>query len=122
MSHKIVIVDDEPANIKLLIALLREFDYDIHGSSDSQQALALIEKIMPDLVLLDVQMPHINGLQIAEQMRVNDKTKEIPIIFVSARTDIATIQQSFQNTTVDYITKPVNFEQLATSVQKAINR
>lgn len=117
---KIMIVDDEPVNVKLLTALLREFDYDIHGINDSEQAFAKIEDLMPDLVLLDVQMPHINGLEIAKQMGMNERTKNIPIIFVSARNDIATIKDCLKHNAIDFITKPINFNQLTTSVQKAL--
>ena len=121
MHNKIVIVDDEPMIVKLLRALLSDFNCEIHDVNDSERALATIEEVLPDLVLLDVQMPHISGLDIAKAMRENDNIKHIPIIFVTSRSDVATMQEGFKYNAVDYLTKPISFKQLTSSVQKALN-
>ena len=119
-SIKILVVDDEPDNVELLMAFLGDFDYDVHGLTDSQQALAEIANLLPDLVLLDVRMPHINGLEIAEEMRLSEDMKDIPIIFVSAQDDAATMSEGFKQHAMDYIVKPIDFQQLLTSIQSSL--
>lgn len=103
---KILIVDDRPENLKILLATLQR-DYAIIAATQGERALELATKTpVPDLILLDVMMPDLDGYQVCEQLKANPLTQEIPIIFISALEDAADEAKGFELGAVDYITKP----------------
>lgn len=105
---RILIVDDERQNIKVLTELLRQ-DYKIMAAKTGEQALKVIEaNILPDLILLDIMMPGMNGYEVCEKLKTDEKTKEIPVIFVTAVTEIEDAARGFQAGAVDFIQKPLN--------------
>lgn len=105
---RILIVDDERQNIKMLTELLRQ-DYKIMAAKTGEQALKVIEaNILPDLILLDIMMPGMNGYEVCEKLKTDEKTKEIPVILVTAVTEIEDAARGFQAGAVDFIQKPLN--------------
>jgi len=82
----ILIVDDTLKNIQVLGSILLEHEYDIHVAQNGQQALDATNAIKPDLILLDVIMPGLNGFETCYRLKANDKTKHIPVIFLTAKT------------------------------------
>ncbi len=100
----ILIVDDNPSNIDFLLGLLTE--YDISAAVDGERALDQIAQEIPDLILLDVSMPGMDGYEVCSIVKSNPKTKDIPILFLSANTDAESIVKGFDVGGVDYITKP----------------
>ena len=104
---RILVVDDSPDNLELLQGLLHEH-YDLLLANDGASALALAASEMrPDLILLDVMMPGIDGYEVCQRLKVNPLTQSIPVVFLTARTDEADEQRGFDLGAVDYITKPI---------------
>ncbi len=113
----ILIVDDIVSNLQVLGQLLYSEGYEITMAEDGNTALSIIEKIVPDLILLDVAMPGLNGFELSRMLKKNDKTRNIPIIFVTARADKEDIIMGFESGGVDYITKPFNHKELLARVK-----
>lgn len=104
-KEKILIVDDVPENIDLLIILLQD-KYEIIASKSGKRALELVENDKPDLILLDIMMPEMNGYQVCQKILSNNEFKDIPIIFLTAKSQISDLKKGFEYGAVDYITKP----------------
>lgn len=103
----ILVVDDTPENIDILIGILGD-DYKVKVAIDGPRALALVTKSRPDLILLDVMMPGMNGYEVCKLLKQEPLTSHIPVIFVTALSEIADEAQGFALGAVDYITKPVS--------------
>jgi len=103
----VLIVDDDPINIKILITILKD-DYDIKFAKSGEAALNLIEKFTPDIILLDVIMPEMDGYQVCTALKENPVTKNIPVIFITAKNQEADETKGFEIGAVDYISKPIN--------------
>lgn len=105
---RILIVDDERFNILTLTELLHD-DYKIMAAKDGEQALAAVQReILPDLILLDIMMPGINGYEVCKRLKANERTKPIPVIFVTAVSEIEDAARGFQAGAVDFIQKPLD--------------
>jgi len=104
----ILIVDDERQNIKLLTELLRN-NYKIMAAKNGEQALKAAQgNSVPDLILLDIMMPGIDGYEVCKRLKANEITKHIPVIFVTAVTETQDAARGFQAGAVDFIQKPLN--------------
>lgn len=108
----VLIVDDIPQNIQVLISILRKEDIDIIFASSGQQALTLLQTTLPDLILLDIMMPDIDGFDVCTQLKQNESTKDIPVIFLTAKSLIEDIAKGFEVGGVDYIKKPFHSVEL----------
>ncbi len=115
----ILIVDDTQTNIDVLIELLS--DYDLVVATDGISALSILEDESVDLILLDIMMPIIDGFETCQKIKENKKTKDIPIIFLTAKTDDESIQKGFELGGVDYITKPFRPIELRARVKTHLN-
>ena len=105
---RILIVDDERFNIKTLTEFLHE-DYKIMAAKTGEQALKAVQgEILPDLILLDIMMPGMDGYEVCERLKGTERTKNIPVIFVTAITEIEDAARWFQSGAVDFIHKPLN--------------
>lgn len=102
----ILMVDDVPKNLQVLGTLLAKFDCELAVAMNGQQALSTVEKINPDLILLDVMMPVMDGHETCKRLKDNPNTKDIPVIFLSAKTETEDIVAGFDLGAVDYISKP----------------
>lgn len=113
----ICVVDDNPENLKVLGALLRENGYDPAVFLDGQEALEFIRTEQPDLVLLDVMMPGMDGFEVCRQLKERLETKAIPVIFITAKADQDDIVKGFACGVVDYVTKPFYHAELLARVK-----
>jgi len=111
----ILIIDDNPSNIDFLLGLLTE--YDISAAVDGERALDQIEQEVPDLILLDISMPGMDGYEVCSIIKSNPKTKDIPILFLSANTDAESVLKGFDVGGVDYITKPYRPQEVLARVE-----
>lgn len=102
----VLVVDDTPQNIDVLRGILKH-QYDVKAAIDGKTALKVAEKVQPDLILLDIMMPGMTGLEVCERLKANPETAHIPVIFVTALSEIEDEQRGFDAGAVDYITKPV---------------
>ena len=107
-NARILIVDDTPQNTQILGTILIKQGYRINVARNGKHALEVIEKILPDLILLDIMMPELDGFATCKALKSSHKTKEIPIIFLTAKTDTEDIVKGFDLGAVDYVTKPVD--------------
>lgn len=105
-KKQILVVDDKPDNLRLLSAMLAQHHYEVRKALDSKQVVASVEADAPDLILLDIRMPEINGYEVCRTLKSNPATTEIPVIFLSALDDTLDKVNAFSAGGVDYITKP----------------
>lgn len=108
----ILIVDDTPENLKVLIAFLEQFDFRIMVAQDGESALKRVEHVLPDIILLDVLMPGMDGFETCHCLKEHETTKEIPVIFMTALSETVNKVKGFDVGGVDYLTKPVQHEEV----------
>jgi DNA-binding response OmpR family regulator len=113
----ILVVDDSPENIQFLGNLLMMQEYEIGVAQNGVEALKFIEERLPDLILLDVMMPEMDGLQFCTILKSNIKYSHIPVIFLTAKSETADIIKGFEVGGVDYVTKPFIAEELLARVK-----
>ena len=116
-ANAVLLVDDNPTNLGILVTSLSESGYQVRVAQDGQSAIAQAEYAQPDLILLDVMMPGIDGFETCRQLKAKPETREIPVIFMTALTDIFDKVQGFQAGAVDYITKPFEIEEVLVRVR-----
>ncbi len=117
--NRILIVDDVVDNIRVAMNILKEDHYDLSFAHDGAEALRLVgeDPLHFDLVLLDIMMPGVNGFEVCQKLKENPATREIPVIFLTARVDVDSISQGFHLGGVDYITKPFHANELLARVK-----
>ena len=113
----ILVVDDTPANLKLLQEMLQSKGYRVLASPDGKKSLNAAAKSPPDLILLDINMPEMNGFEVCERLKANELLKDIPILFISALTETTDKVKAFSVGGVDYISKPFQFEEVNARVE-----
>lgn len=109
---EILIVDDTPQNVLLLAAMLRSNQYTIREATDGPSALEAVHQSPPDLILLDIRMPGMDGYEVCRRLKSDENLRELPVIFVSALDDQTDIIQGFAAGGVDYITKPFKMKEV----------
>jgi signal transduction histidine kinase len=120
-EQTILIVDDNPANLSILTDYLIEYNFQILVARSGQSALQKLERILPDIILLDVMMPGIDGFEVCRQIKADERTKDIPVIFLTALSNPADKIRGFQVGAVDYITKPLHHEEVFARVITHLN-
>lgn len=120
-KQTILVVDDLPENVELLQELLSADGYQVITSYNGEDALKKADTDLPDLILLDIMMPKMDGYQVCEALRAKEKTKDIPIIFVTAKTEVKDWTHAIFNVGVNsYITKPINPRKLLDKVKSVL--
>lgn len=114
---KILIVDDRPENIRLLAVALNRQGYTVESVDNSSTALSIPRALKPDLILLDIMMPVLDGYEVCKLLKKDPETAEIPVIFVSAVTNVMDKVKGFRAGAVDYITKPFQFDEVLARVE-----
>lgn len=107
-QYTILVVEDNATNMRLLIELLLDDGYQVEAAVNGLEALEMAQTLLPDLVLLDVMMPGLNGYEVCEKLQENPQTQGIPVIFITAIAQVADKIKAFELGAVDYITKPFN--------------
>jgi putative two-component system response regulator len=115
IQKTILIVDDTDLNVNILMDLLDE-KYDILAALNGEDALEIIEEDSVDLILLDIMMPGIDGFEVCKRLKLNPKTTDIPVIFITAKTDDDSIEKAYELGGVDYITKPFRAREVLSRV------
>ena len=115
-NYKVLIVDDIEENLQVVGNILSEHNIVILLAKDGRQAIKVAQKKQPDLILLDINMPEMNGYEACEFLKNDEQTKEIPIIFLSALNEKEDIIKGFSLGGVDYISKPFNKAELLSRV------
>lgn len=111
-SPDILIVDDTPDNIRFLSSLLQDQGYKVRKAINGKMALTAVQAALPDLILLDINMPGMTGYEVCEYLKQDAQTRSVPVIFLSALDDVEDKVKAFQVGGADYITKPFQFEEV----------
>lgn len=114
---ELVVVDDQPANLDLLVKLLGTHGYRVRAFPDAELALESIRLALPDLVLLDVGLPVMDGFEACSKLRADPRTRNLPVIFLSARVDSDDIVHGFDVGGSDYVTKPMREKELLARIR-----
>lgn len=118
--YKVLIVDDNPVNIEILRQFLDLERYQISAVTSGEKCLKLASKIRPDIILLDILMEGMDGYQTCEQLKANENTSDIPVIFVTAKVDPEDIRRGFRVGATDYLTKPVQREEAIARIENQL--
>jgi DNA-binding response OmpR family regulator len=102
----ILIVDDTPANLNVLSTILSQEGYKVRPANGGEVALVVAQHASPDLILLDIQMPGMNGFEVCKRLQQQEQTRDIPVIFISALDEVLDKVEAFEVGGADYITKP----------------
>lgn len=113
----ILVAEDVPRNLEIVCNILKKEDYRIAAAGNGRQVLEMVPLIQPDLILLDVMMPEMDGFEVCQRLKNCLATKDIPIIFLTAKTETVDIVKGFEIGAVDYVTKPFNGMELVSRVK-----
>lgn len=116
LPGNIVIVDDQANNLRVLSGILQQAGYKVRPALDGEVALKAIRTAPPDVILLDIRMPGMDGYEVCRQLKADEKTREIPVIFISALHDVEDKLAAFQAGGVDYVSKPFQMEEVLARV------
>ncbi len=116
-SADILVVDDTPENIRFLSTMLIEQGYQVRKALNGKMALTAAQAALPDLILLDINMPDLSGYEVCRQLKENAQTASVPVIFLSALNDVTDKVKAFQAGGVDFISKPFQFEEVLMRIQ-----
>lgn len=117
----IVIVDDQPNNLRVLSGILQQAGYKVRPALDGKFALQSIKSSPPDLILLDIRMPEMDGYEVCRRLKGDEQTREIPVIFISALQDMEDKLSAFRVGGVDYVAKPFQVEEVLARVRAHLN-
>jgi len=117
MSKNILVVDDTRANLRFLVKILTQQGYRVRPASNGKMALIAAQTELPDLILLDILMPGMDGYQVCRKLKADERTQDIPIIFISALHAALDKVKAFSAGGVDYITKPFHIEEVIARVE-----
>ncbi len=114
---KVLVVDDNEQNLELILAYLEDVDCATMSATGGPEALDIVQKDPPDLILLDVMMPKISGFEVCKRIKNDSATSDIPIIMVTALNEMGDIERAIDVGTDDFLSKPVNRLELITRVR-----
>ena len=118
----VLIVDDIPINVTLIEKMLKPFHFVIEKANDGQTALDIVADNKPDLILLDLMMPGMNGYDVIKQLRAKEETQQLPIIVISALNSNEDVVKGYDLAANDFLTKPIIMNRLHTSVITQLNK
>lgn len=122
MAHKILVVDDDETLANLLVNLLEMNDYEAEKSFSGKQALGMVDEEQPDLILLDIMMPELNGFDVLAKLRNNPATAEIPVVIVSVLSDDLYLLEGWVRDTDGYISKPFDPKHLIDTIKVVLSK
>lgn len=115
-TRKVLVVDDKPNNLSLVTSLLRP-EYEVLLANNGERAIFIAKEKLPNLILLDIMMPGMSGFEVCEVLKSEPSTRDIPVIFLTARHDGEDFEKAYDIGAVDYITKPINAKELIARVR-----
>ncbi len=116
-SSRILVVEDAPTNIEVLVSLLRTQGYQLNVATNGRGALAVLERVRPDLILMDVLMPEMDGFETCRLLKQTPAWRDIPVIFLTAKSQTGDIVRGFELGAVDYVAKPFSAHELLARVR-----
>ena len=119
-KKKVLVVDDEAAVVKLVRFLLEKHGFEVYAAYDGQEAVEVAEKESPDLILMDIMMPKVDGNEAIRTLKSKELTKEIPVVVLSALGQEAEVATGLESGAIDYLVKPFNPKDLLGRIQKVL--
>ena len=116
-AASVLIVEDTIDTLRLLSDLLSEQGYDVRAVTNGRQAIQAVERDPPDLILLDIGLPEVDGYEVCRHLRASERSQDVPVIFITALTDTVDKVQAFEAGGVDYVTKPFQVEEVLARVK-----
>src|ERR1044071_6450696 len=116
----ILIVDDTPANLDVLCGMLRDRGYRVRVATNGSRALTAARAERPDLIMLDVNMPVMNGYEVCHELKCSDGTRSVPVIFISALDEVVDKVKAFEAGGADYVTKPFQFGEVLARIENQL--
>ncbi|SDG68869.1 diguanylate cyclase [Desulfosporosinus hippei] len=120
MSKKVLVVDDNKNNIRLFVDILEEEGYTVFTAENGLTVLELTYIVQPDVILLDIMMPEMDGFKVCEQLKRDNETQDIPVIMITAKRDSNDLHKAFELGAFDYIKKPINEIELLARLKSAL--
>lgn len=120
VKAELLIVDDNPVNLHLLVEVLEQQEYEVRAATNGARALATARSSPPDLIMLDITMPEMNGFEVCRRLKADEQTRHIPVIFISALDEALDKVKGFEAGAVDYVTKPFQFEEIVARVENQL--
>ena len=120
MGFKVLVVDDSRLNIQFITDILQDAGYKVHSCNSGLPVVAMTHKLKPDIILLDIIMPGIDGFEVCRQLKEDYEIKDIPVIMVTAKTDSQDIKRALDLGAFDYIKKPLDKDEVLARVQSAL--
>jgi two-component system, sensor histidine kinase and response regulator len=117
----ILIVDDNPTNLQLLSGMLRDRSYEVRVATSGRQAIASARTARPDLIMLDIMMPNMNGYETCQQLKADASTRDVPVIFISALDQVMDKVKAFHAGGADYVAKPFQIEEVVARIENQLN-
>ena len=122
MKHKVLIVDDNPDSVAIMRSILESRGYDVAAANSGTEALALLQRETVNLVLLDIMMPEMNGIEVLQRIKDNAATGRLPVILVTAKTQDEDVLSGYQYGADYYITKPFTAKQLLYGIELILGK
>jgi diguanylate cyclase (GGDEF)-like protein len=116
----VLIVDDNPINLDLLSSMLQKQGYRVRVATNGMRALAAAKSVQPDLVMLDINMPEMDGYEVCRRLKAGELTRDVPVIFISALDEAMDKVKAFQSGGADYVTKPFQFEEVLARIENQL--
>jgi len=120
MGIKVLVVDDNPRNIRLLTDILEDENYEVYSVDHGLPVVEMTHRLKPDIILLDIMMPGLDGFEVCRQLKNNYEIKDIPVIMVTAKTDSIDVKKALDLGAFDYIKKPLDEVEVIARVQSAL--
>lgn len=121
-KHRVLVAEDEMMMQKTIEYRLKKEEYEVITAHDGRQALDFAEKMKPDVIIADIMMPFLSGLEVIKQLKSREETKNIPVIVLSAVGQEDTVLEAFRMGAEDYVTKPFSPDELVFRVKKALRK
>ena len=121
MAYSVLVVDDEPMARTMLRLILVRAGFEVREAEDGKTALAEVARIIPDLMILDIMMPGIDGFEVCSKLRGDVNTSNLPIIMLSAKTDAQSVEKGLELGANRYLTKPVGPDELTRHVREVLS-
>lgn len=116
----ILVIDDDETLLATVDSILKKNGYNAALAKDTKEGFTLIEKRLPQLILLDIKLPGMDGYEALDKLKGEEKTKDIPVIMLTSKNDIASVSQCLENGAHDYIVKPFDYNNLVARVRQVL--
>jgi DNA-binding response OmpR family regulator len=120
MAHKVLVVDDHPPTVQLIRTALEGLGMEVRAASNGAESLIAVNDERPDLIILDVMMPVMDGFQTLQVLQQSKETEDVPVIMLTARSSDRDVAYGWRSGVTSYLTKPFSIDQLVTLVQRVL--